>query len=56
MAVASRSAPPALRSTVLGLVSAFGSLGAMFSAPIGQALSAAMVGAPESSASLSLPW
>ncbi len=40
MAVASRSAPVALRSTVLGLVSAFGSLGAMFSAPIGQALSA----------------
>src|SRR5690242_18403455 len=40
MAVVSRPVPAALRSTVLGLVSAFGSLGAMISAPIGQELSA----------------
>lgn len=39
MAVASRPVPVALRSTVLGLVSAAGSIGAMISAPIGQALS-----------------
>lgn len=38
MAVASRPVPAALRSTVLGMVSAVGSLGAMISAPIGQAL------------------
>ena len=38
MAVASRPVPVAVRSTVLGLVSAVGSLGAMISAPIGQAL------------------
>ena len=37
-AVASRAVPPALRSTVLGLVSAAGSLGAMLAAPIGQYL------------------
>ena len=36
--VASRAVPPAVRSTVLGLVSAAGSLGAMLAAPIGQAL------------------
>ncbi len=35
-AVASRAVPVALRSTVLGLVSAAGSLGAMLAAPIGQ--------------------
>ncbi len=40
MAVASRPVPAALRSTVLGLVSAFGSLGAMISAPLGQVLAA----------------
>jgi predicted MFS family arabinose efflux permease len=40
-AVASRPVPAALRSTVLGLVSAVGSLGAMISAPIGQSLSLA---------------
>jgi MFS family permease len=34
--VASRAVPPAVRSTVLGLVSAAGSLGAMLAAPIGQ--------------------
>lgn len=37
-AVASRAVPPAVRSTVLGLVSAAGSLGAMLAAPIGQYL------------------
>lgn len=35
-AVATRSVPPAVRSMVLGLVSAAGSLGAMLAAPIGQ--------------------
>jgi predicted MFS family arabinose efflux permease len=39
MAVASRPVPPVLRSTVLGMVSAAGSLGALFAAPIGQLLS-----------------
>jgi predicted MFS family arabinose efflux permease len=39
MAVASRPVPVAMRSTVLGLVSAAGSFGAMIAAPIGQALS-----------------
>lgn len=39
MAVASRPVPPALRSTVLGMVSAAGSLGALIAAPIGQLLS-----------------
>lgn len=38
MAVASRSVPTSVRSTVLGLVSAFGSLGSAFAAPIGQVL------------------
>ena len=38
MAVASRGVPVAVRSTVLGIVSAFGSLGAAFSAPLGQVL------------------
>lgn len=38
MAVAARSVSPALRSAVLGIVSAAGSLGALLSAPIGQAL------------------
>ena len=37
-AVASRAVPASVRSTVLGLVSAVGSLGAMFAAPVGQAL------------------
>jgi predicted MFS family arabinose efflux permease len=37
-AVASRAVPAAVRSTVLGLVSAAGSLGAMLAAPIGQYL------------------
>lgn len=36
MAVASRPVPTAVRSTVLGLVSAAGSLGALVSAPLGQ--------------------
>ena len=40
LAVASRPVPVALRSTVLGLVSAAGSIGAVIAAPIGQALSA----------------
>jgi predicted MFS family arabinose efflux permease len=39
MAVASRPVPAAMRSTVLGLVSAAGSLGALIAAPIGQLLS-----------------
>ena len=39
LAVASRGVPVAVRATVLGVGSAFGSLGAMFSAPIGQMLS-----------------
>ncbi|WP_201451876.1 MFS transporter [Rhodovarius lipocyclicus] len=38
MAVASRPVPLAVRSTVLGVVSAAGSMGAMIAAPIGQAL------------------
>ncbi len=38
LAAASRSVPVAVRSSVLGMVSAAGSLGAMLSAPIGQAL------------------
>jgi MFS family permease len=41
MAVASRPVSPALRSTVLGIVSAAGSLGALMAAPIGQLLSQA---------------
>jgi predicted MFS family arabinose efflux permease len=40
MAVAAKPVSAALRSTVLGIVSAAGSLGAMFSAPIGQSLAA----------------
>ena len=40
LAVASRPVPVALRSTVLGIVSAAGSIGAMIAAPIGQGLSA----------------
>jgi predicted MFS family arabinose efflux permease len=39
MAAASRPVPVAVRSAVLGIVSAAGSLGAMIAAPIGQALS-----------------
>jgi len=38
MAVASRPVPAAARSTVLGIVSAAGSIGAMIAAPIGQSL------------------
>lgn len=38
MAVASRPVPPVVRSTVLGMVSALGSLGALFTAPLGQML------------------
>jgi predicted MFS family arabinose efflux permease len=38
MSVAARSAPEGVRSTVLGIVSAAGSLGALLSAPIGQVL------------------
>lgn len=41
MAVAARSVSPALRSSVLGIVSAAGSLGALLSAPIGQSLAQA---------------
>ena len=40
MSVATRVVSPAMRSTVLGMVSAAGSLGAMFAAPIGQLLAA----------------
>jgi predicted MFS family arabinose efflux permease len=39
MSVAARSVPATVRSTVLGMVSAAGSLGALLSAPIGQVLS-----------------
>ncbi len=38
LAAASRPVPVALRSTVLGIVSAAGSVGAMLAAPLGQAL------------------
>jgi predicted MFS family arabinose efflux permease len=38
MSVAARAVPQAVRSTVLGIVSAAGSLGALLSAPIGQVL------------------
>ncbi len=38
MSVAARAVPETVRSTVLGIVSAAGSLGALLSAPIGQAL------------------
>jgi predicted MFS family arabinose efflux permease len=38
MSVAARAVPDAVRSTVLGIVSAAGSLGALLSAPIGQVL------------------
>jgi predicted MFS family arabinose efflux permease len=41
MAVAARSVSTAVRSTVLGIVSAAGSLGALMAAPIGQILSEA---------------
>ncbi|HET7886297.1 MAG TPA: MFS transporter [Bradyrhizobium sp.] len=40
MSVAARAVPERVRSTVLGLVSGAGSLGALLSAPIGQILSA----------------
>ena len=39
MSVAGRAVPASVRSTVLGMVSAAGSLGALLSAPIGQVLS-----------------
>jgi predicted MFS family arabinose efflux permease len=39
MSVAARAVPETVRSTVLGMVSAAGSLGALLSAPIGQVLS-----------------
>ncbi|HEX2891436.1 MFS transporter [Vineibacter terrae] len=39
MSVAARAVPETVRSTVLGIVSAMGSLGALLSAPIGQVLS-----------------
>jgi predicted MFS family arabinose efflux permease len=39
MSVAARAVPAAVRSTVLGIVSAAGSLGALLSAPVGQLLS-----------------
>src|SRR5690349_25128545 len=38
MSVAARAVPATVRSTVLGIVSAAGSLGALLSAPIGQVL------------------
>src|SRR5665213_2384011 len=38
MSVAARAVPETVRSTVLGMVSAAGSLGALLSAPIGQIL------------------
>jgi predicted MFS family arabinose efflux permease len=39
MSVAARAVPESVRSTVLGMVSAAGSLGALLSAPLGQVLS-----------------
>jgi predicted MFS family arabinose efflux permease len=39
MSVAARAVPESVRSTVLGIVSAAGSLGALLSAPLGQVLS-----------------
>jgi len=42
MAVAAKPVPAALRSTVLGIVSAAGSLGALLAAPLGQSLAQAM--------------
>jgi predicted MFS family arabinose efflux permease len=39
LAVSTRGAPLEIRSTILGLVSSIGSLGAMIAAPIGQSLS-----------------
>jgi len=41
MSVATRATPPAVRSTVLGIVSGAGSLGALMAAPLGQVLSQA---------------
>ncbi len=41
MSVAARAAPETVRSTVLGIVSAAGSLGALLSAPLGQVLNEA---------------
>src|SRR5258705_12100617 len=38
MSVAARAVPATVRSTVLGIVSAAGSLGALLSAPLGQLL------------------
>ena len=38
MSVAARAVPATVRSTVMGMVSAAGSLGALLSAPIGQML------------------
>ncbi len=38
MSIASRAVAPAVRSIILGVVSAIGSLGAMFAAPLGQTL------------------
>jgi predicted MFS family arabinose efflux permease len=42
LSVATRAVSPAARSTVLGVVSAAGSLGAMVAAPLGQALSSGL--------------
>lgn len=42
MSVATRAVSPAARSTVLGMVSAAGSLGAMIAAPLGQGLADAL--------------
>ncbi|MBI5256200.1 MAG: MFS transporter [Burkholderiales bacterium] len=42
MAAAIRAVSPAVRSTVLGIVSAAGSVGAMIAAPLGQALTASI--------------
>ena len=57
MSVASRAVPAAVRSTVLGLVSAAGSLGAMLAAPIGQYLqTSASAGARACSASWCSRW
>ena len=53
MSVAARAVPEMVRSTVLGIVSAAGSLGALLSAPIGQMLNEGLAGASGSPASSS---
>jgi MFS family permease len=51
MSVAARAVPESVRSTVLGIVAAAGSLGALLSAPIGQVLKEDLAGASAPAAS-----